>query len=110
MTQLDKDLQTFIEAFRNSDVCKEYERQIEKIKQFPDLKAKIDEFRRRNYELQSSVPQDRLIDELDRFQQEYESFRDIPMVRDFLAAELAYCRTLQEILATIGDELMVNFE
>ena len=52
----------------------------------------------------------RLIDELDRFQQEYESFRDIPMVRDFLAAELAYCRTLQEILATIGDELMVNFE
>lgn len=110
MTQVERALEEFMESFRQSDVCREYEAQKEKIKQYPDVKAKIDEFRRRNFELQSSVPEDRLMDELERFQNEYESFREIPMVRDFLAAELDYCRTLQDVIARVSDEFMVTFE
>lgn len=110
MTQIEQMLDDFMRVFRESDVCKNYEEQKAKIKNYPEMRDKINEFRRRNFEIQTSVPQDRLLDEMDCFQKEYETFTEIPMVRDFLASELEYCRTLQEIIAFINDELMVTFE
>jgi hypothetical protein len=66
------------------------------VDQQPQLKAQIDEFRRRNFALQNETDPQRLFDETDRFEQEYSEFRKNPVVNDFLAAELAFCRMYQE--------------
>ena len=80
----------YINKIREDEVCKEYFRQKELVStQYPDLKKQIDEFRYRNFKLQNETDADRLFDETDRFEREYEEFRKNPIVSDFLAAELA---------------------
>lgn len=54
-----------------------------KVKENPDLKRQLDQFRMRNYELQTKHCPDNLYDEMDCFQREYEQFREIPLVHDF---------------------------
>ena len=67
--------------------------QRERVKQYPDLKKQIDEFRRRNFEMQNS--EDLVFEKIEFFEKEYEDFRDNPLVADFLEAELAFCRMMQ---------------
>ena len=93
-----------IEAILDSDVYKEYRKQLQRVKEFPDLKAQIDEFRRRNYELQQQP--DYAFDKLEQFEREYRTFRENPLVSDFLAAELAICRMMQEL----GERLLSALE
>lgn len=86
--------------------CEEYlayRAELEKVLQVPELKAQIDEYRKRNYQLQSSADID--FDKLDRFEKEYEDFRSDLLVSDFLAAELAFCRRMQGIETRVTAEL-----
>lgn len=91
---MEQALQTYIQGILNSPEYKAYAAIRDKVKLYPDLKAKIDEFRARNYELQTS--KDAAFEKLEALEREYEAFRDIPMVAEFLAAELAFCRMMQE--------------
>ena len=45
---------------------------------------------------------------MDAFEQEFERFREDPVVDEFLRAELAFCRMMQEINLYITEA--VNFE
>ena len=44
-------------------------------------------------------------DKLDQFTRENEAFRENPLVSDFLAAELAFCRMMQEIGLYVTDQM-----
>lgn len=110
MTQYDQELETFIKAVKNTDAFIEYEKQRERIKAYPDLKVRLDEFRERNYWLQTSENTNELFEELDKFTIEYEAFREIPMVHDFLQKELAYCRMIQQINDRLLKAFAVDFE
>ena len=44
-------------------------------------------------------------EEVDAFEKEYEKFRENPIVDDFLRAELAFCRLMQEVNTYITGEL-----
>lgn len=86
--------------------CEEYlayRAELDRVLQIPGLKTQIDEYRKRNYELQSSMDID--FEKLDRFEKEYENFRTDPVVWDFLAAELAFCKRMQAIETRITAEL-----
>lgn len=101
----------YIEKIRTNETCQEYFRQKELVTtQYPDLKKQIDEFRQRNFRLQNETDSDRLFDEIDRFEREYEEFRKNPIVNDFLAAELAFCRLYQEIQEKIGEAFAIDFD
>ena len=54
MCTVDEAVEGLLDAILNSDVYKEYVRNLEKVKQYPDLKKQIDEYRLRNFELQQS--------------------------------------------------------
>ena len=73
------------------------------LKENEELKAQIDDFRKRNFEFQQST--DSNFSKLDSFEREYETFRENPMVSDFLAAELAFCRLMQRLNTRITAEL-----
>lgn len=95
----------FIEEIRESDIYKEYDRQRARIKQQPELFARIQDYRQKNYELQAGAQGDELFDKIIAFEQEYETFRENPLVDDFLRAELAFCRLIQEVNQQISEEL-----
>lgn len=97
MNNFERETEEFIGKLYETDICREYFKQRDYIRQYPDLKRQIDEFRQRNYRLQNEMDSGSLFDEIDRFEREYEEFRKNPVVNDFLAAELAFCRMYQEI-------------
>jgi cell fate (sporulation/competence/biofilm development) regulator YlbF (YheA/YmcA/DUF963 family) len=92
-----------IAAIKDSECYREYRRQLERVKQEPALKAQIDEFRRKNFELNMADETDLL--RMTRFQEEYRDFRQNPLVDDFLAAELDFCRMIQRLEMHLVDAL-----
>ena len=94
MNELDRAVLTYIMAIKNTEIYKNYARERDRVRQHPELKAQLDDFRRRNYELQISA--DTGFHKIDQFEKDYEDFRENPMVDEFLAAELAFCRMIQK--------------
>lgn len=92
---IDQALKQLIDHILDSEVYREYHTQLERVKEDPELKAQIDEYRMRNYKLQTNA--DTAFEQIDWFEKEYAGFRDNPIVSDFLAAELAFCRMMQNI-------------
>ncbi len=103
MNRLDQATDEFITAILGSAIYRTYRQELDKVKQVPGLKEQIDEFRKRNFELQLSADMD--FGKLDSFEKEYENFRANPLVADFLAAELDLCRAIQRINMRITAEL-----
>ena len=58
MNELDGAVWTYIMAVKNTETYQNYARERDRIRQNPELKAQIDDFRRRNYELQISADTD----------------------------------------------------
>lgn len=95
----------FVDAIRKSNIFIEYNYQKEKLKKYPDLFEKVKAYRQENFAMQSDAQADELFDKLDAFEKEYEKFRENPLVDDFLRAELAFCRMIQEINGHMMAEL-----
>lgn len=95
----------FVGEIRKSDIYKEYHLQKEKLKKQPDLFASVKEYRQKNFDLQANAQGDDLFEKLDAFEKEYEEFRANPLVDDFLRAELAFCRMIQEVNVWITAQL-----
>ena len=96
-------VEQMVQAIRNTDAYLEYRRQLGRIKEQPELKKQIDDFRTRNFELQTS--KDTNFDKIDQFTRENEAFCENPLVSDFLAVELAFCRMMQEIGLYVTDQM-----
>lgn len=103
---MEQALTQYIETILKSEEYQEYALQKERVKQYPELKAQIDEFRARNFEMQTS--KDMVFEMIEAFEREYRDFRENPLVNDFLAAELAFCRLLQKNNTRIMDA--IDFE
>ena len=95
MRNVDVAVERYIAAIKASQEYLDYVKEKDKVKQFPELKKQIDEFRRRNYEMQNS--EDTAFETVEQFESEYAKFLEKPLVEDFLAAELAFCRLMQEL-------------
>ena len=96
---------TFVNSLKETETYKRYCQQLQLIKQQPQQYEKVNEFRRRNYELQNSQQTDDLFEKMDAFEKEYEEFRENPLVDRFLRAELALCRMMQEVDVIITEKL-----
>lgn len=58
-------VEQMVQAIRNTDAYLEYQKQLARVKEQSELKRQIDEFRTRNFELQTS--KDTNFDKLDQF-------------------------------------------
>lgn len=93
-----KATENFVQEIMKTDIYKEYDLQKRKLKEQPELFEKVREFRQKNFALQNTDAQgDELFDKLDAFERENEKFREDPLVDNFLRAELAFCRMMQEV-------------
>lgn len=98
---MDVALQAYIDELLASAEYREYVAQRERVLKVPGLKAQIDEFRTRNYQMQTG--RDMVFEKIEAFEREYADFRDNPLVDDFLAAELAFCRMMQDHYGKVLD-------
>ena len=98
------------EALENSEEYRRFVRIREKVAKDPQLRAKINEFRIHNSELQNSSEVLDVKEELDAFLGSYTEFRKDPLVDEFLRAELRVCRMLQEICLRVVQNLDLDTE
>ena len=110
MLEVQEQLDAFIVELKHTKVYLEYQEQLRRLCAEPELKQRVDDFRRRNYEIQTQTHQNNMFDEMERFQRESEHLRDIPIVHDFLNAELALCRMIQKVTATIVEAVSEDFD
>lgn len=95
----------YVKAIKETDIYKQYYERLERLKRHPEFYEKVNEFRLKNYEIQNSSQAEELLEKVDALEKEYEQFRENPLVDDFLRAELAFCRMMQEINICLMDEL-----
>ena len=94
--QLEEILKSLVNKVKESQEYKEYRRMLEVIKQDPEKERAVNEFRRRNFEMQKRRDVD-LFTEVDRLEGEFAPLRSEPYVNEYLSVELALCRLVQHI-------------
>ncbi len=103
---VENSLENLIDTIKHDEVYLEYKKQLDLLRQDPELKRQVDDFRKRNYDMQLSGDFD--FAKLESFREQYRDFRANPLVDGFLAAELDFCRMMQNINFRIIDA--VDFE
>lgn len=93
---------------RGTDVYEEYLHQREKLRRQPELYQQVNAYRQKNFDIQNGTDGEELFDKMEAFEREYRTFRENPVVDDFLRAELAFCRMMQEMYVLLTAE--VDFE
>ena len=107
MTEVDDEVKRLIEAVKSSNTYKVYDKQKKLLKKNPELKAAVDQYRKENFELQSSIS---VADEnaerrMEEFAEKYADFLEDSRVSDFLDAENNLCRMMQELTDRVVDSL-----
>ncbi len=92
---IERSLQQLIADILASPVYHKYDEQRHLVNARPELKEQIDAYRARNLELQTN--DNTTFEQIDQFEREYADFRENPLVENFLSAELAFCRLIQEV-------------
>lgn len=112
MKQIQEALKNLIEVVKDSEEYIRYQKIKERVNKLPELEQEINQFRRENYFLQNSQGTVDLYEETDRMEQEYSEFRKNPIVAEYLEAENALCRIVQQINWMLIEELdfEVGFE
>ncbi len=105
MRTLGESVDDFIQAILETPEYQHYHEEKEKMHQWPELKEKIDEFRRRNMEIQQIRDENRFLDEMEKFEREFEDFTSDSRIHEFLKRELSFCRMMQEINRKVTDSL-----
>lgn len=98
----------FAAIIRETDTYKEYLLHREKLKRQPELYDKANEYREKNFEIQNKWDGDELFDRMEAFEQEYAEILENPLVEDFLQAEVAFCRMMQDVNMLLTAE--IDFE
>ena len=97
MKQVEMYTKQLVQAIQESQEYQEFCEVREQLRRQPELRDRMNEMRRMNFELQSTAPSEELYRELNSIWKEFREFRKNPLADEFLKAELAMCRMLQQI-------------
>lgn len=92
-------------AIQGSREYRQFQEISAKVKSEPELRTKINEFRKYVYDVQNSSEPLDMYAEQERLCREYEEFRKNPLVDEFLKAELRVCRIIQHTFERIATEI-----
>ncbi len=97
-------------AIHDSREYREYENIKKKLKDKPDLKEQINQFRKECYKLQNTGDDGDLYERVAEFTNKYAQFQREPLVDDYLKCELAVCRMLQEVAAKVVEAVDLELD
>lgn len=101
MSFIDTCTDMLISAIQNGSVYRQYCVALEEVKKIPGLKERVDEYRRLNYIVQNQNNEIELHEAIDDLDAKMQELCKISEVNQFLEAELALCRQLQNISTAI---------
>lgn len=108
MSIIDVCVDKLVTAIRNGIVYKQYSAALEDLKAIPGLKEQVDELRKLNYQIQAAEDDINLYDAIDDVDLKMDELCRIPEVNQFLEAELALCKQLQGIDASIHQGIQLD--
>ena len=100
---IDENISSLLEAFKESPEYVEFQKQNEILKQKPELKKRVDDFRGDNYRVQNECGSDNLFDVVEQMGRESAELRRHPEVNAYLDAELALCKMMQKICVKLAE-------
>lgn len=99
-----------IDFVKGTQEYKQYFFEKDKLSRLPQLKDRIDEYRMKRFELQHMEDETLLFEKTDEFLKEYETFRDNPVVSEFLASEAAFCQMMRELYTVITESIEFDMD
>lgn len=99
-----------IQAVLESPEYREYKRLETEISRDADLKRSVDEFRRRNFEIQYNDEIQNVEECVSQLEEQYADIRGQGLVKNFLTAEICLCRLVQDICISVVDVLDFNVD
>lgn len=105
MKNIETELNSFIEIVKSTEVYVDYKKTLEKLKEDPELFAKVDDYRKQRQSMQGFSGGEELFEKADVFEKDYAQLKSNPDVEAFLDAELALCRMIQEICLKLTQAL-----
>ncbi|MBQ0043038.1 MAG: YlbF family regulator [Lachnospiraceae bacterium] len=107
---IDSVLKNFAKSIKETETYQRFAYEKNKVSKNPELKAQLDQYRKMIYDFQNNTDENQLFDEVDRMMEISDSIRSNPEANDFLAAELALCRLMQEIYSDLTIELQFDMD
>jgi cell fate (sporulation/competence/biofilm development) regulator YlbF (YheA/YmcA/DUF963 family) len=101
--------ETLNSRIRNSEEYRTYQETLNRLKQQRELYERFNEFRRRNYELQSAEGDSNLYDEVFSLVKEYDAVLQESVVHDFRVAEHRLNALMREVCVALSDGLELDY-
>lgn len=99
-----------IAALKESKSYQRYMKVKKELEKNPELKHQLDEFRRKNYLMQTeNLPED-LFEEAQKMTKEYKEFRQNEMIEEYLESELDICKNIQRVIQTIMVSIDIDID
>lgn len=105
MLAVKKSLDDLIVSLENCDDFKRYKEASSQVRMHPEKEQRLHELRKRNYLLQNSREPVDLFAETERLEREYADVYQDPLLQEFLSAEVAVCRIVQQVNRAMIDSL-----
>ena len=97
MGRIDELKAELIQAVLDSEEYREYKRLEAEVSKNADLKRAIDEFRRRNFEIQYND------ENISQLEAQYADMRNQGLAKSYFSAELCLCRLVQDVCVSLVD-------
>ncbi|MCR5311869.1 MAG: YlbF family regulator [Lachnospiraceae bacterium] len=104
MTDLTDLSKHVVDIFKSTVEYNDYKNLLDKMKENGEIYERVKEFRRKNFLIQQSDSGD-YIDLMDALTNEYEDVISLELVNDFIEAEAAFCKLVQDFNANVTEEL-----
>ena len=101
MGRIDELKAELIQAVLDSEEYREYKRL--EVSKNADLKRAIDEFRRRNFEIQYNDEIQEIDENISQLEAQYADMRNQGLAKSYFSAELCLCRLVQDVCVSLVD-------
>ena len=103
MGRIDELKAELIQAVLDSEEYREYKRLEAEVSKNADLKRAIDEFRRRNFEIQYNDEIQEIDENISQLEAQYADMRNQGLAKSYFSAELCLCRPVQDVCVSLVD-------
>ncbi len=110
MNRVEQCTQDLIESIQETEEYQRYQKLRELIEQDPELRRKLNEFRRRVYQVQTSGEILDHYSEQERLGKDASEFRKNELVDEYLKVELHICRLIQNMSFQIADAIDLDLD
>jgi len=105
MDDFDKLTENYIKELKKTDVYRQYKERLTELKKDEEMWEKVSKYREQRFDLINNTAPDELYDKADWFERDNAFIYDDIKARGFLDAEVALCRTVQDICLKITEEM-----